>query len=107
MISDFPGRFLPLDDPLGDFRKFLRLLQTRKHPRPGQNQSVYHFESAPSHSCFLQVKVKRRRSFAQPTLEGTLSRRYKAPMEIKPVPESDSDSEELPVKKAGRTKKKV
>ena len=55
---------------------------------------------------YLQVKIKRRRSSAQPALEG-LSRRYKAPSVFTPIAENDSDSGEFPVKKVGRTKRKV
>ncbi|KAF5358207.1 hypothetical protein D9756_001605 [Leucocoprinus leucothites] len=50
--------------------------------------------------------VKRRRSSAQPVLGGTTSRR-KAPVEINTIHESESEAEELPVKKVGRTKKKA
>ncbi|KXN82080.1 Inner nuclear membrane protein SRC1 [Leucoagaricus sp. SymC.cos] len=48
--------------------------------------------------------VKRRRSSAQPVLGGTTSRR-KAPTQINTIHESESETEELPVKKVGKTKK--
>ncbi|KAJ3573973.1 hypothetical protein NP233_g2098 [Leucocoprinus birnbaumii] len=50
--------------------------------------------------------VKRRRSSAQPVLGGATSRR-KARPEVDAIQETDSETEELPVKKVGRTKKKA
>ncbi|KAF9451065.1 hypothetical protein P691DRAFT_808908 [Macrolepiota fuliginosa MF-IS2] len=50
--------------------------------------------------------VKRRRSSAQPVLAGATNRR-KAHTEVNTIHESESEAEELPMKKVGRTKKKA
>ncbi len=55
----------------------------------------------------FSIQPKRRRSSAQPALGGMSRRKAVAPTEVTLVEESEPEEEDLPVKKVGRTKKKV
>jgi len=68
---------------------------------------ILHFKVSKLTTMQFSFQPKRRRSSAQPALGGTSRRKVVAPMEVTLVEESEPEEEDLPVKKVGRTKKKV